>query len=184
MDGKRGPGRRSDIPWDKVQADYEAGLTVKALAEKYGISEKQIRRKIKSQKWETKSAKVQAAQNKVIDIATRQAIENVTPELQKQIESGLLRHAEIEELLLEVAVATLRRVRQQMVARANRPLRSGRNTSEADEIRAAMESAIKALTGSRELHGLRPGDPSVGEGTDRDDAIRIVREVVRPPQSA
>ena len=52
MTAKKAPaGRRGDIDWEKIRAEYEAGATQSELARQHGVSRKAIQNHIEAEGW-------------------------------------------------------------------------------------------------------------------------------------
>jgi hypothetical protein len=185
-DRKRGRGRRNDIPWQAIREAYAVGDTETAsLAKRFGCSERAIRNRRNAEKWPTNADLAKTAANNVISIKTRQAVEKVGAAVEEIVANGLLRHAEIETLLLDFAKDTIEAAlgrRKHKNGNAHY-LRQGTYTSEAGERKDAMTAACMAIEKSREIHGLRPGMPSTGDGND-DGRRRIVFEDVQDAETA
>jgi len=64
--------KKKKIPWNSIKAEYILGGKPKAIAEKYGITSKQIRDKAAKEKWKTKKTAI----DDKIDIAIGEAILN------------------------------------------------------------------------------------------------------------
>ncbi len=176
MDEPKTHGRRSDIPWEEIRAAYAAGIVEPTqLAKRFGCSARSIRRRRVAEKWPTTTDAIQAVTANVIDIKTRAALERVGDEVEKAVASGLLHHAELEELLLELAKTTLKRA-------IGSKLRAGTHTSEASEIKDAIAAAMLALQASREINGRRTGEKSVEDDRVTDRTFRFVLPAVAPPK--
>lgn len=181
---KRGSGRRSDIPWEAIQERFETGETnVSKLSKEFGVSRQAIIRRRDRDKWTTKQQVADTVRGKVIDIATRKAIENLGGDekladaVAAHIQADLLDHAEIAALAMRASKKTLQDYIDGNIA-------PGDKQSMADVFDKVMSGAGKGIDFSREINGLRPGQPSTqkeGEEQRVDEAVLVVRE---QPKSA
>jgi hypothetical protein len=79
-DGRKrsGKGRRSDIPWNEIQAAWAEGdNNFSSLEKRFNVKRHTIAKRAKAENWPTKGQVAQVVQSKVIDIATRKAIEDL-----------------------------------------------------------------------------------------------------------
>jgi hypothetical protein len=178
-------GERFDLNWDRIREDFEASPNANftSFARKYNTTRASIRAHAKADGWvAAKNAPPQqpASNADVIDMQARKTIlalvqgkkdatAHLTPdETLNQIADAIAQHTLLEGELLAYA--------RRLLSRATKnELRPGRQTGEAEEARSVMTAIQTALELSRELRGLRPGTPSVGDGDiSRDPDIHFV----------
>lgn len=182
--GKRGRGRRNDIPWNDIQAAYECGETnVSELARRFGVKRDSIAAHIKKGNWvsngQAKGQAVEAARSKVIDIATRKAIDQlggeqqIADEVAAALRADLEAHPKIAALLMEASEQTLEKY-------ISGDIIPGEKQSKADVFNATVQGVAKALTISRDINGLRPGQSST-EGEKKNKLDKLTIEIVESP---
>lgn len=165
-DGKRGPTLEQ---WLEIRSAYEAGESEASLSRRYGCERKTIRLRRGRESWTTqvathlgrteRKAAVDKAKSQVIDIATRRAVETAETDgtmaqVVRELRDALVVHAELEFLALELSRDTLLKSKAGL-------LRPGAHTSEAGERKDAIVTYETAVSVSRLIQGLRPGQASV-----------------------
>lgn len=184
---KRGRGRRNDIPWAEIQAAYETGETnVSELARKFGVKRDSIAAHIKKGNWvsngQAKGQAVEAARAKVIDIATRKAIDQlggeqqIADEVADALRADLEAHPKIAKLLMDASEQTL----EQYIKGGITP---GEKQSVADVFNSTVQGVAKALSISRDINGLRPGQSST-EGEQKTKLDKLTIEIVDAQKTA
>ena len=98
------------MSWRKIKAEYIAGgISRRALAEKYDVSQSTLERRAKKEKW---TARRKAAESKVVEKVTEKKAEIVADNavLLEQVKTGLLqRLAKMVEEYPDTNVAEMRK---------------------------------------------------------------------------
>ena len=172
---KDGTAKRKPLTpkqWAEMRAAFEAGESEASLSRRFVVDRKTIRSRRAREQWiphvSAQVGKAEAttirdrAKAQVIDIATKRAVEAAVEDgsiaaaaaaIVADVQSGLLRHAEIERHLLDLALDTVQRS-------IDGRLRPGVTSSEAAERKDAVAAARMAIDLSRDIAGLRPGQAS------------------------
>jgi hypothetical protein len=174
---KRGGGRRSDITevMANVRKAYEDGVTnLSELSRTFTVKRDTIARYRDEEKWATKGQINEAARNKVIDIATRKAVDRVDPEaLANLIADELKMGAALSGQMLVAAHKLLQKyVKGRVITKGERKgewvpgVAPGFGKGDADALSALADAVKKAVAVGREIHGLRAGEPNVKDAPD------------------
>jgi hypothetical protein len=190
--------------WAEIKKAYEAGESESALAERFKVDRKTIRARKRREAWipqviphvgKAESRAInERATAKVIDIATGKAIDRMEKsgkldDISDALALGLAKHTGIATKLMDAADQLL----ADFVADKDSELASTREGSGRDVIirqgRAELFNQIvsgvrNAVAVSRDIAGIRPGMPSVGDGETSDDLFRFEDAVDPKEQTA
>lgn len=194
--GKKRP--ISDEQWTEIRAAHAKGESDLSIAKRLGIHRNSIRNRRaadgkRGDPWivqpDVRVANPEAvqrqAQAKVIDLATRRALEQaeqsgVVADIADAVAAELLATQTAAKLAGEYMVSILKDAKAGKIAPASSP---GEQTK-ADVAKAVMSAYRTFQTTVRENHGLRPGTPSIPKDTDGDGKPAIIElEIVDGPQA-
>lgn len=166
------------IDWEAIKKAFESGETnVSALSKKFGPSRNAIMARRDKETWQTRQQVGNLAHSKVIDIATRRAADKLggIDAIADDIVSDLSAHLELSRIAVKAAQYTADRFFEGKI-------QPSRMQNEADVLNSLLMALGRAATIGREVHGLRPGTPSVS--TEEADAPGKEYVVKHPPAPA
>ena len=156
--------------WLEIRKDHACGMSVAAIARKYGLRRETVQNRAKREGWTHQNA--QLAQ-----LATKRAHASVAGKVAEVVAEGLMQHAEIEALLLNLSKKMLDKAMN-----ADFHVIKGSRSTDVEAMQRSIEAAKCAIETSRVIHGLRATDKSV-QGED-DEAAGKIYEVAYESETA
>lgn len=154
--------------WARIRAAYVLGLmSARDLADDYGVHETSIRRRCAIEGWLTERKRLKAGKGQLI--AGRFGAE--TTEVLTAVpgdpyvaanDEALKRHARITDRYLAIVEASMEELLQMQPGRPK-----------AESIRHCGEALARAITLSREVRGIKPGEASA-EDIEQRPSLRVV----------
>lgn len=179
-------GRETPINWLAIRTDYLAGDTeLTALGRKYGVARQSIWRRMESDKkagrpWLTAQQSITKLLTDRIEGINRSV--DAAGEAAGSFIDNLQRHNELETLMLDVAIDSLKRLRpiKLVEGAVEEPL----DLPTIQARKSALDAAVKVVESSRLIHGVATEMPSVRitqrEEKPTDSGIEIRQRRLEP----
>jgi len=183
--------------WAELRAAWESGASISALAKKYKTSRNTITARARGQAWERTEQVTErmlseqipdahtitgAMRSKVIDIASRRAIER--PEVAASIGTVVAAMSDMAQALAatnEVSRLAAEYAKRMLEDGLAGKLHPGEKQGPADVFKAVMAGYSTFVSTTRDNAGKKSGDPSVGEAVDPRQTYTVERLVINPP---
>jgi hypothetical protein len=174
------------INWLAVRTDYLAGENhLPTLARKHGIARSSLMRRMKSDEkagsqWKTVHTTVQDHVKQHIEEKLGGAIDDAIDSAARGAVDNLQRHLELETLQLDIAIDSLKAVKDFKLVGADGVV----NYAAVQARKSAIDASVKAVESSRLIHGVADEMPSVRAGQEdekpTDSGIEIRQRRLEP----